>query len=372
MLRPSLTTLCLLISSTALAQTPQVATDIAPVHALAAQVMKGVGTPDLILPPGASPHGYALRPSEAEAMAQADLVIWVGHDLTPWLEKPLETIAASAHSLQLLELPGSTLLENRNTALLTPPVTHEDDHDHEAEGHEGEDHADAHDEDHDADHKHEAEHDDAGSDDHEHNDHGDADHDHADDHGADDHDHGHDHGHDHAEGAADPHAWLDPQNAIVWLDGIANELARIDPENAATYRANAAEGQKVLSRQIDTLSAQLAPVRGTPFVVFHDAYQYFETRFGLQATGAVSLGDASRPSPARIAVLQKAVADGNIRCALAEPQFNPGLLETVFDGTGVSLQVIDPLGTELTLGPDMYPALIQSIADSLVACADGS
>lgn len=311
----------------ALADAPKVATDIAPVHSLVAQVMQGVGTPDLILPPGASPHGYSLRPSEAAALAQADLVVWIGPDLTPWLEKPLQTIASSATGLPLMEQDGVNLLTTRDSALFAAK---------------GEEVQDAHN----------------------HDDHADE------DHAKDDHDTDHDHDHHgHTHGEHDPHVWLDPQNARAWLNQIADALAGIDPYNAEAYHANAHVAEENLDTLMDELKATLAPVQATPFVVFHDAYQYFENRFGLKAAGAIAIGDASAPSPARIATLQDEVRAAGITCALSEPQYNAGLIKTVFEDTGVTTRVIDPIGTEITPGPDHYAQTLRAMAESLASCA---
>ncbi|KPN63533.1 zinc transport system substrate-binding protein [Aliiroseovarius crassostreae] len=296
----------LLLALPALAEVPKVAADIAPVHSLVAQVMQGVGTPELILPPGASPHGYAMRPSEAASLAQADLVVWMGHDLVPWLQKPLETIASQATQLELLTLPGTRRLALRDTPVFDGKTDHED-----------------------------------------HEDHG---------------------GHDHRPGGSDPHAWLAPENADLWLTRIAETLAHLDPEHAATYQRNADQARAELTALEGELRTQLAPVQSTPFVVFHDAYQYFESHFGLAAAGAISLGDASRPSPARLIALQEVVRENGIRCALAEPQFDPGLFATVFDSTGVEVRVIDPLGTRLTPGPALYGDLLRNMGNSLAGC----
>lgn len=365
---------------------PHVATDIAPVHALVAQVMQGVGTPDLILPPGASPHGYSMRPSEAAALADADLVIWVGPTLTPWLEKSLDTIASGAARLTLTESGVTTQLPNRESAVFGDEDHHEDDHqeahekDHDGEHKSDHDDHDMHEthDDHDKDHaddhdaEHEKDHDDHKDGAHE-EDH-DADHDekHGDDHDKDhaDHDaeHSDGHDHDHAAGAMDPHVWLDPVNAQMWLGVIADQLAERDPEHADVYLANAQAAREGLDALIADTRQTLTPLADTRFVVFHDAYQYFEARFGLKAAGAISLGDASRPSPARIATLRDAVKDGQISCALAEPQYNSGLIDTVFEGTDVSTQVIDPLGAALTPGPELYTQLLRGMVDSFVGC----
>lgn len=340
----------LALSGAALAEVPRVAADITPVYGLVARVMQGLGEPDLVVAPGASPHGYSMRPSEAQALSQADVVFWMAEPLTPWLQGPLEELAANAHRVELLETEGTLVLPFREGARFEAH-----DHDDHAEGHG--DHAD-HDEHHD---------------DHDHDDHAaeeaHAKHDDHDDHeGHDDHeDHaeGHD-GHDH-EGE-DPHAWLLPSNAQLWLDVIAEELAEHDPENAATYRANAEAGKQEIAETVASISASLKPFQDKQFIVFHDAYQYFEKGFGLSAAGAISIGDASKPSAARVAEVRDVVADLKVTCVFSEPQYNPGMVAAVLDGTGAGTAVLDPLGTSLEPGPQFYPALLKEIGAAIAGC----
>ena len=329
------------------AEVPQVAADITPVHGLVARVMQGLGEPVLVVPPGASPHGYAMRPSEARALDQADLVFWMGGALTPWLEGPLEELAGDAHRVELLEAEGTVVLAFRKGARFEVHTLDEDhggheDHDDHA-GHE--DHAD-----------HQG-----------HEDHGG----HGDKEEAEGHDGHADHGdahsgHDH-EGA-DPHAWLLPANAQAWLDVIATELAEHDPDNAAAYKANAAAGKQEIAETVASISASLEPFRAKQFIVFHDAYQYFERGFGLSAAGAISLGDAVKPSPARIAEVRGVVADLKVSCVFSEPQFNPGVVATVLDGTGAGTALLDPLGAKLEPGPQFYPALLREIGSAIAGC----
>lgn len=317
---------------------PVVVTDIGPVQALAARVMQGVGEPTQILPPGASPHGYAMRPSEAASLADADVVFWVGPELTPWLDRAIDTLATKAEAVELLEAPGTVHLAFREGA--TFEAHHHDEDGHEAhaegepEGHAEEGHA----------HEHAAE---AGG------------HDHDDDHDAA-------HGHDHH--GIDPHAWLDPENGKAWLAAMADELANADPANAETYRRNAAEGQSELDALTIKLEAKLAPVRGAPFVVFHDAYHYFENRFDIEAAGAVSLSDASKPGPARVEEVRNTIRKLDAVCVFTEPQFKPTLVATIVEGTDARVATLDPLGINLEPGAALYPALLTQLADNLVAC----
>jgi len=307
-----------LIGGTAYADTPQVAVDIAPVHSLVARVMDGVGMPDLIIQPGASPHEYSLRPSEAAALQNSDLVFWIGPDLIPWLTDTIETLAKDASVTSLLDLDGTVQLDFRESALFEV-------HDHD-----------------------------------DHDDHGDHD-DHDDHDGTAAHDK-HDHG-DH-----DPHAWLSPKNAMTWLNVIAGQLSSADPDNAGTYFANAAAGRTEIELLIGEVTATLDRVRGTRFIVFHDAYQYFEMDFNFQASGAISLSDASDPSPARITEIRDRVMRQGIDCVLAEPQFNPKLIATVLDGTDAKTGIVDPLGSDLEPGSSLYPELIRNLSTALASC----
>ena len=312
----SLSLTATLMGGAAFAEVPRVAVDITPVHSLVARVMDGVGTPDLIIQSGASPHEYSLRPSEASALQEANVFFWIGPDLTPWLTEAIETLAPHAAITTLLETEGTIELKFREGALF--------------EAHDHDDHAEE-----------------EGHDDHD---------DHAKEEGLDDH------------GAYDPHAWLSPQNAANWLIVIAGQLSAADPENAGAYFANAAAGRAEMDALMTQVNATLDPVRGGRFVVFHDAYQYFESDFDFPASGAISIGDASDPSPVRIAEIQKRIADEGISCVLAEPQFNAGLVTTVLGGSDANTGVIDPLGSDLEPGATLYPQLINNMATGLAGC----
>ena len=321
----------------AYAEVPQVAVDIAPVHSLVTRVMDGVGAPNLVIQVGASPHEYNLRPSEAQALQDANLVFWIGSDLTPWLADAIQTLAPNASTTALLESEGTIELEFRESALF------------EAHAH-GD-----HDEDKHADHD---DHDDHDEDKH-------ADHDDHDDHDEDKHA-GHDDHDDH--GAHDPHAWLSPQNAKTWLNVIASKLSAADPKNAGIYFSNAAAGQTEIDALIAEVNATLEPVRRMNFIVFHDAYQYFENDFDFPASGAISIADASDPSPARIQEIQGRISNEGIDCVLAEPQFNPGLVATVMDGSEAKTGILDPLGAGLQPGAKLYPELIRNLSKALTNC----
>jgi zinc transport system substrate-binding protein len=285
---------------------PLVATDIAPVHSLVARVMAGVGVPALIVPPGASPHGHSMRPSEAAALDRAEVVFWMGEGLTPWLEGPVATLAGDAHVVALLGAGGSTVRGFREGLTFGAGDAGDQGHDDRGDTHDG----------------------------------------------------------------ADPHAWLDPANARAWLGVIAADLARHDPENAARYEANAAEARDELAALQARISARLAPVRDVPYLVYHDAYQYFEARFGLVPEAALSPGDAADPGPARIAALRDLARDAEVVCVFTEPQFDGRRVAAIFGGA-VGHGALDPLGSRHVPGPALYPMMLTDMADALVECPGG-
>ena len=305
----SIASALVLSAGLASAEVPKVSADIAPVHSLVSKVMNGLGKPYLIIPAEASPHEYQLKPSEAKSLQESKLVFWIGEDLTPWLEKGLSTLAKNATITTLLKAEGIELLDFREGALFEA-------HDH-------------------------------------------SDHDDHDDHA------GHE-GHDHGE--HDPHAWLSPSIAKAWLNLIAAKLSEVDPNNASTYYSNASSAIKDLDTLSDEINKILDPIRKEKFVVFHDAYQYFENYFNISASGAISLGDASDPSPARLKEIKERVEKEDIHCVLAEPQYNEGLVKAVIEGTHANNAIIDPLGVSLEIGPNLYDKLIRNLAINLSNC----
>ena len=319
----SIASALVLSAGLASAEVPKVSADIAPVHSLVSKVMNGLGKPYLIIPAEASPHEYQLKPSEAKSLQESKLVFWIGEDLTPWLEKGLSTLAKNATITTLLKAEGIELLDFREGALF--------------EAHDHSDHDDHDDHDH-GKHKKKDDHDD-----------------HA----------GHE-GHDHGE--HDPHAWLSPSIAKAWLNLIAAKLSEVDPNNASTYFSNASSAIKDLDTLSDEINKILDPIRKEKFVVFHDAYQYFENHFNISASGAISLGDASDPSPARLKEIKERVEKEDIHCVLAEPQYNEGLVKAVIEGTHANNAIIDPLGVSLEIGPNLYDKLIRNLAINLSNC----
>lgn len=297
-----------LFPAAAMAEVPRVIVDTAPAHSLVSQVMAGVGVPELLLPPGISPHDFQFRPSDAATLSEAGLVIWTGHALVPWLEEPLETLAPNTPKLELLDSAGWEPLPLRTDAAF---VVEEE-------------------------------------------------------HGEEDHDH--DHSHDHDHGDFDPHAWLSPDVAQAWLTTIAATLSEADPDNAATYAANAAAAVDRIGTLKAEITEMLAPVQGRAYIVPHDAYQYFETAFGIPAAGAITLSDASAPGPARLATLQEMVASGNVTCILTDPETSPAWAAVLSEGTLAKTALVDPDGVTFQAGPDLYDAVLRGVATALTDC----
>ena len=309
----------------------KVVASIKPVHSLVASVMQGVSQPSLLVKGAGSPHTYSLKPSQAKELQAADIVFWMSHDLETFLENSIESIAKNAKAVSLMDSHGLMKLNFREGGAF-------DAHDHG--------------------------HDDHGDD--KHDDHG---HDKHDDHGDDKHDdHGHDKHDEHGHDEVDPHVWLDPQNAKSLVHEIEEHLAEIDPSNAAKYEANAKAVMKKLDALTKEIEADLKPIRERGYVVFHDAYQYFEKRFGVSAVGSITVSPEVLPGAERVSELRDKVKSLNASCVFSEPQFEPKLVKTITENTDAGTGVLDPLGANIKDGPELYFTLIRNMAKSLKDC----
>lgn len=304
----------LLLTGTAMAA-PNVVASTKPVHSLVAAVMAGVGEPGLIVKGAASPHTYSLRPSDAAALENADIVFWTGHGLELFLGEALETLSTKAETVELADSSGIELLPLREGGAFEPHSHGDDDHAHEEHGHD---------------------------------------------------DHGGDHDHEHEEG--DMHFWLDPENAKLMVTEIARVLSAADPDNAATYEANAETEIAALGALETEVAATLVGVQNKPFIVFHDAYQYFENRFGLEVAGTITVSPEAMPGAARVDELRKKVSELGATCVFAEPNFEPAIVSTIVEGTEAKAGVLDPEGSALAEGPGLYGDLLRGIATGLVDC----
>lgn len=279
-------------ASSTFAEVPRVITDFAPIYSLTAQVMQGVGTPDNLLPAGAEPHDYDMSPRDAANLAGADLMIWTGAALTPWLADPIAALAPDARQLVLLDTDGWASLPMRDDA----------------------------------------------DDDHVHN-----------------------------HGKIDPHAWLDPQVAAVWVDHIAESLAEIDPKNSATYRANAVIAKTKIETIATDIDAILDGVSGA-YILPHDGYQYFENRFDIPAIRTIAATDAHEPGPSRISELRDIMQSNDIKCVLTDRETDPAWADLLSEGTDAKTAEIDATAAAFPIGPDAYGQMMRALAHTLADC----
>ena len=277
---------------------PHVVASFAPLQSVVAGVMDGVGLPEAIIKGGASPHTYAMRPSEARLLEEAELVFWIGRDYETFLARPLAGLAGRARVVALADLPGVEKLAARSGGVW------EDDGD----------------------------------------------------------------GHAHGAGATDGHLFLDPRNMKVLAAAAAAELAKLDPANAARYAANAAKTQAMLGALDEELGAKLRPLAGKPFIVFHDAYQYLEKRYGLSTAGSITVSPERRPGAQRVQRIRDKVRRTAAICVFAEPQFEPSLVRTIVEGTDARVATLDYVGIDIPPGPSAYAAIMRGLAGALSRC----
>ena len=314
-MRLALTALALCLAASPAVAAPKVIASVVPVHGIVSAVMGETGQPELLLSGSMSEHRATFTPQQIAGLGKADVVFIIGRGL----EAKLSQISGSEtvngkRFVELSSAPGIT----------THPVR---------EGGAWEAH----------DHGH-------------------------------DHDHDHDHGHGEAADGVlsfDPHVWLDPANAKAMAAAVAAELAKADPANAAAYTANAETFARSLDALSEEIAADLAPVKTVPYVVFHDAYQYFEKRFGLAAAGSISDVSAAAPSAKRLREVRRKIADVKAACVFREPQFDGKMVQTVIEGTGAREGMLDPIGASITPGPGAYQQLLQDLSKNLKACLAG-
>ena len=347
----------------------KVVASIKPIHSLASYLMDGVAKPDLIVDGYASPHGFALKPSHAKMLQNADIVFWVGEDLENFLEKPLDSIAKKAEKIELLEIKGLNKLKFRERNIFDDHDDHgHDDHGHKKkDDHDDHDHAKKEDDHDDHDHKKKDDHDDHDhakkEDGHKEDDHDDHDHKKKDDH--DDHD-DHDGHEGHHHGEHDPHIWLDPINAKVILNEMVEHLIENDAKNASTYKSNLEKALKDIDKL--TIEVMTDLNQSTSSIVFHDAYQYFEKRFNVNVLGAFTVNTDVMPGAEQLAEIREVIEHDKVACIFSEPQFNPDIINAVAKDMDIKTGVLDPLGATLTPGKDLYFDLIRNMSKSFKGC----
>lgn len=294
----------IILWNVAVSASPQVLVTIKPIYALVSGVMGEVGTPTLLLQGGESPHSYSLKPSQVKQLHQANLVVWVGPGIEKFLEKPLSLLNSNTTVLRLFDVEGLKLLKVRNSAAWE------------------------------------------------------------------------DHSPDHASLSKesgqpeefDQHFWLDPQNAQIVVKAVVAALSQIDPLSASRYQDNAIHLLEQLKQLDDELQTQLIPVKNKNFLVFHDAYQYFENRYELSAVGVINLHPEQNSGAKHLHELRETIKIQKVQCVFSEPQFEPTLVATVIEKTEVRQGILDPLGVNLPAGSDGYFMLLRRLAKSLRDC----
>lgn len=293
---------------------PRIVTTIKPLYSLVEMVLRGEAEHTLLVTGASSPHGFSLKPSQVKAVSQADRVFMVSEEaLETFMGKVLASANKQDVAVEMMDVEGMRVLKNREKAIWK----HDDDHD---------------------------------------------DHDH------DDHDHAEHDGHGHHHGVYDPHLWLSPENARVMLDAIAASLAEIRPAMAARFKKNADSAKRRIQKLERLLEKRLKAVKDKGFAVQHDAYQYFEARYGLNNLGVVALDPERQPGAKHLRELRRALREEGAVCLFREPQFTPSNVESVADDLGIRVSVLDPIGANLEPNAKAYPRLLKDLADNLAEC----
>lgn len=287
-------------------EAPRVVATSKPIHSMAAAVLGDAATPELLITGAASPHSYALKPSDASMLNSADVFIRVSAQVEPFTERIIRALPKTVDVVTLAETDGLRLLPVRYGG-------HFDEHAHDHGDHE-------------------------------------------------------DHGHELSTSTADGHVWLDPNNAKLMARRLAQIFAARWPQWAEDFTANAERFAGEVDAVSGEIENELEPVRDVPFVVFHDAYHYFEERFGLKTVGAITINPEVPPGARRLSALRQRIESLGGVCVFAEPQFNSRVLDAVVAGTGARSGVLDPIGADIEPGPGLYTAMLSKLADGFVSC----
>ena len=178
---------------------------------------------------------------------------------------------------------------------------------------------------------------------------------------------GYDDDHDkHADGEFDAHIWLDPKNAIEIVNEIAKTLSLKDPNKKNVYYSNAEKLNHSLNELIKKINLSIN--KDARFIVFHDAYQYFEKRFDVSSAGALILNEEALPSAKRVSEIHKIIKKQNINCIISEPQFNPNIIKSIAQDSSILTRSFDPLGSSFDTNKNLYFEMILSLSNSLKDC----
>ncbi|MTB65709.1 zinc ABC transporter substrate-binding protein ZnuA [Providencia sp. wls1943] len=284
-----------------------VVTSIRPLAFIAAGIADGVTDTQVLLPDGASPHDYALKPSDLKKIKQADLFVWVGPELEMFLEKPINVLDQNKRL---------ALAEQKNIHNLLMAENHEEEDSHQ--------HADE--PNHDADHEH------------------------------------------HHHGEYNMHIWLSPDIANLAADDIYARLVELYPAQKDKLDVNLRKFKENMAQNNKKIASILKPAQNKGYFVFHDAYGYFEKHYQLAPLGHFTINPEIQPGAQKLHQIRTQLVEHKAQCVFAEPQFRPAVIESVAKNTGVKMGTLDPLGSGLAIGPDSYMKFLTQLSEQYASC----
>ena len=322
-------------------ETTGVISTIQPINSLVSAIIGNTGKSITIIPSEQSPHDFKLKPSDVKVLQNGNIIFYVSNHLESSITKVLKNLPKNIKLINLMEESGVNHLAIRDNDAWERHDHHgHDDHDvHDKHGKKHDDH-----DDHD---KHGKKHDDH-----------------------DDHDkHGKKHDdHDDHEKEDDVHVWLSPDNAIKIVQKVNKVLSLYFPENSKIYNDNTTKFIDKIRNLKMELVKELSPIKNKPYIVFHDAYQYFEKTFELNAVGSVALEGDIASSPKQISIIKDKIVKSKASCVFQEPQFDSKLVKIVVEGTDAKIGTLDPLGVNISENKDFYLQLLTNMTKSLKEC----
>ena len=332
-------------------ESDRIVVSIKPLHSLVAGVLGDTGKAELLVDGVVSPHHMQLKPSQIKSMQAAHVVFYIDDSFETFLSNVFDILPDDVLKVAMVDNTELTLLPYRKGKDW-------EEHDHHDHGHGHDHHADKHDE-----HDHHAnEHEEHGHHEKEHGHHSDGHEEH------DQHTGKHDEKATHNSLDMDMHVWLDPENAQKMVALIADTLSNVYPEHRETYKANAQGLMQKIDRLNVELKAELSPIQDRPFIVFHDAYQYFEHAYGLNGVGSIVFEGGESLSPVRIKAVREKLQRTGAACVFSEPQFPARPIQTIAEGFDIKVSVLDPLGAELPNDENLYFKLLNNLAGNLTQC----
>ena len=306
-------------------ETTGVISTIHPINSLVSAVIGNTGKSITIIPSEQSPHDFKLKPSDVKVLQNGNIIFYVSNHLESSITKVFKNLPKNIKVINLMEESGVNHLAIRDNDAWERHDHHgHDDHDKHGKKHD----------DHDDHDKHGKKHDD----------------------------------HDDHEKEDDVHIWLSPDNAIKIVQKVNKVLSLYFPENSKIYNDNTTKFIDKIKNLKMELVRELSPIKNKPYIVFHDAYQYFEKTFELNAVGSVALEGDIASSPKQISFIKDKIIKSKASCVFQEPQFDSKLVKIVVEGTNAKIGTLDPLGVNITGNKDFYLQLLSNMAKSLKEC----